>query len=383
MKNNYRYVLASAALVLGVASAFSALETDDAYNRRLMANGAFVKADKSKDYKISEADGKGWETYGHLDADQDGYVSIDEFVAGAELPYPKWDGKVTRNIVYKRAGDEVVLLDVYEPRKKLPGKAPVLYYTHGGGWVGGSKEISGHIQEVASKLSDQGFAVVGVRYRLVKLWSKDDPVLMRDCAVDCRDGLRFLKKHEDELSLDMDRVVVFGSSAGGHLTQLLTFSGADDFAGDPALAQYKVRVAGGVSWFGPSDFRDNNLFEWTGPGRKFEGDHWARNINKSKSFDYKKESAEVRKWTEELSPVVWLKKDSAPLLHIHGDQDVVIAPPHAAHLKKHAEAVGADVTVQMVKGAPHGWWTPGIEPTKDEIVQMSVDFAVDCVQSKR
>ena len=142
-------------------------------------------------------------------------------------------------------------------------------------------------------------------------------------------------------------------------------------------------MAGGVSWFGPSDFRDNNLFQWRGPGRKFEGDHWARNINKSKRFDYKNENAVVRKHTEELSPVMWLKKDSAPLLHIHGDQDVVIAPPHAAHLRKHAQAVGADVTVQMVRGAPHGWWTLGIEPTKDEIVRMSVDFALDCVQSKQ
>lgn len=299
------------------------------------------------------------------------------------MPYPKWNGKLTRNIVCKWSGDEVVLLDVYEPRKKLPGKAPVLYYTHGGGWVGGSKEISGHNHEVASELSDQGFAVVGVHYRLVKKWNKEDPVFMRDCAVDCRDDLRFLKKHEDELNLDMDRVVVFGSSAGGHLTQLLTFSGADDFAGDPTLASYKVNVAGGVSWFGPSDFRDNKLFQWRGPGRKFEGDHWARNINKSKRFDYKNENAVVRKHTEELSPVMWLKKDSAPLLHIHGDQDVVIAPPHATHLRKHAQAVGADVTVQMVRGAPHGWWTPGIEPTKDEIVRMSVDFAVDCVQSKQ
>lgn len=200
---------------------------------------------------------------------------------------------------------------------------------------------------------------------------------MRDCVVDCRDGLRFLKKHEDELNVDMDRVVVFGSSAGGHLTQLLTFSGPDDFIGDESLSSYKVDVAAGVSWFGPSDFRQEILFKWEGAGKKFDVDHGARTITKTERFDYDTDDAKIQKMAAEVSPVCWLTADSAPLLHIHGDQDSVIPPHHAAHLKQHAETVGADVTIQMVQGAGHGWWTPGIEPSQESIVKMTVDFAVN------
>lgn len=369
--------------LVGVAACAQAFETDDAYNRRLKANNAFVKADKSRDYKLSEADGESWGKYSRLDADSDEVVSFDEFLTGADLPCPEWDGKVTRNVVCKRVGDEAVLLDIYAPRKPSEGKAPVFYYTHGGGWVGGSKEISGDIQRVIGKLSDRGFVCVSVHYRLVKPWNKDDPVLMRDCVVDCRDGLRFLKKHEDELEIDMDRVAVFGSSAGGHLAQVLTFSGADDFLGDKSLQPYKVQLAAGVSWFGPSDFRDNSLFDYPGPEKKFAPDHWSRYIAKTERFDYETADAQVRKMTEELSPVWWLKKESAPLLHIHGDKDFVIPPQHAVHLKENAAACDADVTVQMVTGAAHGWWNDGIEPSQDAVIQMTVDYVLKQISEVR
>ena len=366
-----------------IAGCAGAFETDDAYNREIRANQAFVKADQTRDYKLSEADGESWTTYGNLDLDGDGVVTIQEFLAGADLPDPVWNGKVLRNVVYKRAGTETCLMDIYEPRCPGEGKAPVFYYIHGGGWSGGSKEISGDIQRVMEQLSDRGFVCVSVMYRLVKAWNPDDPVLMRDCAVDCRDGLRFLKQHEEELNMDMDRVVAFGASAGGHLAQLMTYSGANEFSGDSALRGHAVEVAAGISWFGPSDFRKECLFEWEGPGNKFSVGHWARFIAKTDRFDYDSEDPRLQQMAEEVSPVWWLKKDSAPLLHIHGDQDSVIPPHHAAHLKEHAEACGADVTVQIVQGAGHGWWAPGIEPDQKAIVQMTVDFAEEQVRRSK
>ncbi|MFC1468140.1 alpha/beta hydrolase fold domain-containing protein [Verrucomicrobiota bacterium] len=362
--------------VLSTAAPAKMFEIDDAYNRRLMANNLFYKSDKSGDWKLTGADGVSWEKYGALDGNADGAVSFDEFVAGADIPYPRWDGEVTRNIVYKRAGGEVLLMDIYEPLVKRYETAPVFYYTHGGGWSGGSKEIGGDVRPLFEALSREGFVCVGVRYRLVKTWNPDDPVLMRDCLVDCRDGLRFLKKHEAELGLDMDKVAVFGSSAGGHITQLLTWSDADAFAGDPALKPYKVNVATGVSWFGPSDFRDTQLFVSEGVKDKFLPDHWARRITKSRpgEFCYERADAETRRTIEELSPVWWLKKESRPLLHIHGDRDPVISITQAHHLKKQVAATGAPVEIQIVKGAGHSWANPGIMPDRKTVERMSVDY---------
>ena len=79
---------------------------------------------------------------------------------------------------------------------------------------------------------------------------------------------------------------------------------------------------------------------------------------------------------DEVSPVCYLKKTSAPLLHVHGDQDIVISPNHALHLQKQAGACGAPVEVVMVKGAAHGWWAPNIEPDRRTLEQMTADFAL-------
>jgi acetyl esterase/lipase len=372
LKRSHIAMLCFAILIME-ASAFT---TDDAKNRRVMANEVFYKADLTKDYKLSAADGAAWGKYGAFDIDADGQVSFDEFVAKAELPYPQWDGEIKRNVVYKRVGDETLLLDIYAPRVKKYEKAPVFFYTHGGGWSGGSKEIGGAEQPLFEALSKEGFVCVSVMYRLVKMWSPEDSVIMRDCLVDCRDGLRFLKKHEHELGIDTDRIVVFGSSAGGHIAQLLTFSGADDFTGDSGLSNLQVEPVAGISWFGPSDFRDTQLFETENLEDKFAPDHWAKRIMKTDTFSYKEADAETKRLIEEMSPVCYLKKESAPLLHIHGDQDVVISPNHAHHLKQHAEAVDAPVDVAMVKGAGHGWWAADIDPDRKTVDQMTVAFAL-------
>lgn len=364
-----------ALLVIAAGSAFG-FEIDDAANRRVMANEVFYKANTIADYKLMPDDGAAWTKYKHLDADANGVVSFEEFFAGADLPYPNWDGEVKRNIVYKRTGDKTLLLDVYKPLVKKMDKAPVFVYVHGGGWSGGRKEPSGAIQPIFESLSKEGFVCVSVMYRLVKMWDPSDPVLMRDCVVDCRDSLRFLKKYEKELGIDAERIVVFGDSAGGHITQLLTFSSADDFKGAAELYDYKVGPVAGISWYGPSDFRDTSLFQTKDLKDKFKPDHWGNRITKASQLNYAEASSEAQQMVDEVSPVIYLEKTSAPLLHIHGDQDVVVSPNHAHHLQKAASEVSAAVRVQMVLGAGHGWWAQGIYPDRKAIEGMTVDFAI-------
>ena len=277
---------------------------------------------------------------------------------------------------YKEADERVLLMDIYEPATKADRPTPVLFYSHGGGWSGGRKEATGDELEVCMQLSKRGFTVVMVSYRMVRLWDKNDTVTMHECVVDCRDGLRFLKKHETKLGIDMARVAVFGSSAGGHIAQLLAFSKPDAFRGETDLHSFKVRPAAGVSWFGPSDFREPQLFEWKGSGDGLAVDQWSRLITRGDSFNYETENSEVQAKTDRLSPVWWLTGGSVPLLQIHGDQDNVIPPPHATHLEKIAEKVGAPVKVQMVKGAGHGWWATDIVPDRKSIVATTVEFIV-------
>jgi acetyl esterase/lipase len=360
------------------------LKTDDACNHRQMAGKAFYISDKNHDYKLTKTDGKSWEKYKNLDTDGDESVSFNEFTAGADLPYPEWDGKVMRNVVYKQVDDRVLLLDIYEPQVQKYDKAPVFYYTHGGGWTGGTKELSGNPEILFKALSREGFVCISVMYRLVKMGNPKNNVIMRDCIVDSRDGLRFLKKHEDELGIDLSKVVVFGASAGGHIAQLLTWSGPDDFAGDPSLAEYKVAPIAGVSWYGPCDFRDTNLFVSAGVNDKFAPDYWANRITKQKGkFTYNGADDKTRQMIEEVSPVCWLKSNSAPLLHMHGDQDPVISLKQAQHLEATAKRIGAPVDVIYVKGGNHGWYSRNLKPDVKTINKITVDYILNQVRSTK
>ena len=83
---------------------------------------------------------------------------------------------------------------------------------------------------------------------------------MRDCVIDSKDALRFISAHHEELGVDTNRVYTFGDSAGGQLAQMLLLSSPESQKGDPGLSKYSYKTVAGVSWYGPCDFEDPQLF---------------------------------------------------------------------------------------------------------------------------
>ena len=129
----------------------------------------------------------------------------------------------------------------------------------------------------------------------------------------------------------------------------------------------------GVSWYGPGDFEKTQLFNHDGRA-KFRDRFGARVLGANK------DPAEKLRLYREVSPVNYLRKDSAPLLMVQGDKDTTIPVHHAYYMQEKAEACGAPVEIFIVKNAGHNWRkadgvTP-IEPPLDDIIQRSVDFLV-------
>ena len=57
------------------------------------------------------------------------------------LAYVSNQYRVTPNVTYHVASNHENKLDLYVPRNAT-GPTPVLMYIHGGGWVGGAKEVN-------------------------------------------------------------------------------------------------------------------------------------------------------------------------------------------------------------------------------------------------
>ena len=278
-------------------------------------------------------------------------------------------GETKLSLPFKTMPQGEVVMDVYYPVKN-PKNLPVVLYTHGGGWAAGThKKISApNFRAVFSELSNSGFCVVSVGYRLV---NGKKGVQMRDCVIDAKDALRYLSKHKDEMGIDPERCFVMGDSAGGHIAQMVLLSSPDSLLGDPELAKYSYKMVAGVSWYGPCDFEKTSLFNHD-DRPKFRDRFGGRILLPATP------ERDRLKLYREMSPINYLTKDSAPLLMIQGDMDTTIPVKHAYHMQEKLKEVPAPVEIMIIKNAGHNWReaTKGVAivPGKSEIIKKTTDF---------
>ncbi|MCB1226150.1 MAG: alpha/beta hydrolase [Verrucomicrobiales bacterium] len=279
------------------------------------------------------------------------------------------DDAVRFDIVYKTTDQGPLALDLHYPEVPQRGKTyPLVVFTHGGGWVTGDKTIGDRgVRYLGVKaLNEAGFCVASVDYRL---WKQGSSTTIRDCVIDAKDALRFLVLHAADYGVDADHVFSFGDSAGGQIAQMLLLTPPEALPGDPALAAARYRMIAGVSWYGPCDFENAELFN--PDGRANFRDRFGPRILKGG------ESAGERLAAyREVSPVNHLKPNSPPLLMMQGDQDTTIPVHQARYMKKRADEIGAAVELRIVENSGHNWReaTGALKPTLAEIVAETADF---------
>ena len=111
-------------------------------------------------------------------------------------------------------------LDITYPDENRETPRPTLIYFHGGGFFGGSKSVGDPLAESdATALLDdicaEGFNLVNIDYVLVPEYHFPAPLIQTN------EAFQFLMDHAAKYHLDMDRVVIMGSSAGAIITSQL------------------------------------------------------------------------------------------------------------------------------------------------------------------
>jgi acetyl esterase/lipase len=133
------------------------------------------------------------------------------------------------------------------------GPYPVVVYLHSGGWIGGDRTA---LNDIAAEQLHRGYAVASVDYRLATTSLTGTPVASFPGAVwDVKTAIRYLKVSSRSLDIDPHRVVLMGSSAGGHLA---AFVGATAGRFEPphlprSLRKVDSTVAAVVDLVGPTD----------------------------------------------------------------------------------------------------------------------------------
>ncbi len=111
-------------------------------------------------------------------------------------------------------------LDITYPDDNLEKKRPTLFYFHGGGFFGGSKTLGDPLAEsdVTALLDDicaEGFNIVNIDYAFVPDYLFPTPLVQANLAFE------YIMNHAEEYHLDMDNIVIMGSSAGAIMTSQL------------------------------------------------------------------------------------------------------------------------------------------------------------------
>jgi len=265
----------------------------------------------------------------------------------AQGEQPQWDQwvdyvageyDVLPNIVYHLANNLELKLDLYVPKERSKQRPAVLLF-HGGGWVAGQKERNVLWLLPYLRL---GWAAVNIEYRIAR------NSLAPAAVEDCRCALRWVWTHAPEYGIDRKKLVLTGTSAGGHLAlitgmlpQYSPFDRQCPTEGDlrwNSAQEPMVSVAAIVNWFGIIDVAE--LLQ--GPQAKHYAIEW---------FGSMRERDQL---AQELSPITYVRKGVPPVITIHGSQDDVVPYAQAQRLHAALEAAGVPNKLLTVDGAMHG-----------------------------
>jgi arylformamidase len=120
--------------------------------------------------------------------------------------------EVTRDVEYGKAGDLVLQLDLYLPKKSVDRPRPVVVWIHGGGWQRGDKS---EVQLKPQAFVERGFVFVSTNYRFVP------QVTIREMAGDVAKAIVWAHGHAGEYGGNPNQFFVMGHSAGAQLAALV------------------------------------------------------------------------------------------------------------------------------------------------------------------
>ncbi|MFT5172587.1 MAG: acetyl esterase/lipase [Gammaproteobacteria bacterium] len=245
--------------------------------------------------------------------------------------------KKTDGLVFKQADGRELKLDIY--RSALDDTPrPLVVVIHGGYWKAGSRQAHG---QQAIEFVDMGYSVASIDYRL----SGQAP--FPAAVLDVRDAIRWLSENAREHAIDASQIILYGSSAGGHLAAFM------GLAAHSADREYGHGIDAGslkavISLYGMHDlsigFHHDHPFT-----EQFIG------------AAYVDDPAQYR----EASPIAHAHCGAPPVLLMHGTIDGSVPVQHSDLLAARLKALGVPLTYDRIEGWAHcmSWFSPIAERT--------------------
>jgi len=233
------------------------------------------------------------------------------------------------NVIYTKSGDWEGKLDLYLPPAQTHLLSPLVINIHGGGWNKGTKES----QSGFSAFFKKGYAVANIEYRLTAQATAPAAVEDTRCA------LIYLISNANKFHIDVNKIVIMGASAGGHLALMGGLMENDHLFDTNCKGVENISVAAIIDKYGITD-----VWDW-GYGK----------LKTSKSAtSWLGNQALDQNFAKSVSPIFQVKKTSPPVFIVHGDADPVVPYEQSVALKAKLDELGIKNEFITVKGGLHG-----------------------------
>ena len=257
--------------------------------------------------------------------------------------------RIAKDIPYLTTGGKALHLDVYVHSAAAKAPTPVLIHFHGGGWARGARPESwtGFRPYLAA-----GMSVVTVQYRLAG--EAPAPAAVQDA----RCALHWVGAHAADYGFDTRRIIVAGTSAGGHLALMAGLLPADnDIDLDPCKGAPKAAAI--LDFFGPTDLTIGGA----GTDRRHPTiANWIGSASGAESLE------------RSMSPVTWLTANSPPVFIAHGDADPIVPVAQSIDLKKRLDAQSIPSDLFIAAGGGHGKFAP---EQQSALMKRAITFLCD------
>jgi acetyl esterase/lipase len=243
------------------------------------------------------------------------YYSVPLLLAGCTAAFAL-DYQIEANIHYAKYPETV--LDILQPSAPALGNRPGIIVIHGGGWVQGDKERM--LEEYCLPFIRHGFVAANIEYRLAN--AAPAPAAVSDAL----QAAQWFHDHSARYKVDPNRILVTGTSAGGHLALMVGMT-------------LDVKIAGVIDFFGIADVAD----QLEGPNAREYAAQWIP------------EQPNRMDLARKMSPMTYVRKGLPPVLALHGDADPVVPYEQSVNLTKAIKSAGGDAELITVPMGKHGF----------------------------
>lgn len=302
-------------------------------------------------------------------------VTLYSIILLSGRPLKAQTGKDYRNVVYKVAGGDSLMLDIFLPQDKPSlTTVPVVLIIHGCAWVEGNRELESiyYMRQLKQQLNNNGIAAISIDYRLV-----DKTTNLPAPVVDCKDAVRWVKAHAAAYHLDAGRIGLWGGSAGAHLALLTAYTPDSLWTGDKDLSTYSAGVNYVVDNFGPTDL--NQLLQTdAGKFKLFLARIFIKKLLPLRerllfaltglpTIAYQQQ---VTNALAPYAPLKYINATTAPTIIFHGTKDKVVPLQQSKQLHRSLDAAHVANELIIVKKGDHGF---------NNISKEAIDALVDQV----